>query len=47
MRSGGSLVAGILIVGGGLAGIVAAEMLSPFHSVTVLETADSLGGVGG
>jgi heterodisulfide reductase subunit A len=47
MRSGGSTVAEILIIGGGLAGIVAAEMLSPFHSVTVLETSDALGGIGG
>jgi heterodisulfide reductase subunit A len=47
MRSGGSLVAEILIIGGGLAGIVTAEMLSPFHSVTILETSDTLGGIGG
>jgi heterodisulfide reductase subunit A-like polyferredoxin len=47
MRGGGSLVADITILGGGLAGLVAAEMLSPFHDVTVLESADGLGGVGG
>ena len=47
MRSGGSLVAKIIIIGGGVAGLVAAKMLSPFHSVTILEEADSLGGVGG
>jgi heterodisulfide reductase subunit A len=47
MRSGGSLVAKIVVVGGGLAGLTAAKMLSPFHSVTVLEAADTLGGVGG
>jgi heterodisulfide reductase subunit A-like polyferredoxin len=47
MPAGGSLVAKISVLGGGLAGLVATEMLSPFHSVTVLESADSLGGLGG
>ena len=40
-------MADITILGGGLAGLVAADMLSPFHDVTVLEAADVLGGVGG
>ncbi|MCK5251659.1 MAG: FAD-dependent oxidoreductase, partial [Thermoplasmata archaeon] len=40
-------MAEIIVLGGGVAGLVAAKMLSPFHKVTLFEEADSLGGVGG
>lgn len=40
-------MAKIIVLGGGLAGLAATGMLSPFHSVTVLESAETLGGVGG
>jgi heterodisulfide reductase subunit A-like polyferredoxin len=41
------MVAKIIVLGGGVAGLVAAKTLSPFHKVTVLDVADVLGGVGG
>jgi heterodisulfide reductase subunit A-like polyferredoxin len=40
-------VADIVVIGGGLTGLAAAAMLSPFHTVTLLETTDTLGGLGG
>ncbi len=40
-------MAKITVLGGGLAGLSAAVALAPFHSVTVLETEGTLGGVGG
>lgn len=40
-------MAEIIVLGGGVAGLVAAKTLSPFHKVTVLDGADVLGGLGG
>ncbi len=39
-------MADIIVMGGGVAGLAAAYALAPFHKVTVLETTDTLGGVG-
>jgi len=45
--SGGSRVAEIIILGGGVAGLTAAKALAPFHKVTIVEEGPRLGGVGG